>query len=125
MAPASPGLFIFKCMSKTETKKNETQVARSFTGPELCNLEAHQVVELLRKGEVSPEDLLDASATRIEQVEAHVNALPTLCFDRAKEYLARWRKSSATAKDDPAWLGGLPIAIKDLKDSLWPRRGYF
>ena len=78
----------------------------AFTGPDLCALEAHEVVGLLKRGEVSPAELLDASMKRCEQVEPEVNAMPILCEDRARQALERVRKNSL--------LSGLPIAIKDL-----------
>ena len=42
------------------------------------------VVGLLRTGEVSNFDLLDALEQRIAAVDGAVGALPTLCFDRAR-----------------------------------------
>lgn len=82
-----------------------------FTGPELCTKEAHEVVELLKKGEVSPADLLDASFQRIESVEPAINAMPTTCRDRAEAAISALDDSK---KDHPGWLAGLPIGIKDL-----------
>ena len=58
----------------------------SFTGPELCSLDAVQVVKLLRKKEISPKELLDSAFERIKQVEPSVNAIPTLCEERARNY---------------------------------------
>ena len=83
----------------------------AFSGSELCSMEAHQIVLLLRKGEVSPEELLEASKARIETVEPHVNAMPITCWDRAK---AASQNLDAENKDHPGWMGGLPIGIKDL-----------
>lgn len=83
----------------------------AFTGPELCKLEACEVVDLLRRGEVSSKDLLDAAFTRIDQVEPAINATPTLCRDRA--YAAAEALDTGD-QDHPGWLAGLPIAIKDL-----------
>lgn len=83
----------------------------AFTGPELCALEAHEVVGLLRTREISPEELLDASFARIETVEPAVNAMPTVCSDRAR---AAAKALSNTHSDHPGWLGGLPLGIKDL-----------
>ncbi|MYA88766.1 MAG: amidase [Boseongicola sp. SB0662_bin_57] len=82
-----------------------------FTGPELCALEAHEVVDLLKRREISPEELLDASFARIETVEPAVNAMPTTCPDRAR---AAARTLSHEQADHPGWLGGLPLGIKDL-----------
>ena len=86
----------------------------SFTGPELCSLDAVQVVELLRKKEISPEELLDSSFERINQVEPSVNAIPTLCEERARESAKCWQETGRGNQDEPGWLGGLPVGIKDL-----------
>ena len=82
-----------------------------FTGPEICTLEAHEVVDLLKRREVSPKDLLDASFARIEAVEPAINATPTLCAERA--YAAAEVLNDSRA-DQPGWLAGLPLGIKDL-----------
>ena len=89
----------------------ENEVLPAFTGPELCALDAHEVVGLLRRREISPEELLDASLARIETVEPAVNAMPTVCSDRAR---AAAKALSNTHSDHPGWLGGLPLGIKDL-----------
>ncbi|RMF41360.1 MAG: amidase [Alphaproteobacteria bacterium] len=83
----------------------------AFTGPELCRLEAHEAVELLRRGEVSPRELLDAALERIAAVEPAINAMPTICAERAAAALD---DVGAADPADPGWLGGLPVGIKDL-----------
>jgi amidase len=88
-----------------------TKVHRPYTGPDLCRLEAHEVVALLKKGEVSSRELLDASYARTAEVEPAINATVTLCPDRAYAHADRLDRSHA---DHPGWLGGLPIGIKDL-----------
>ena len=55
----------------------------------LINYTATELVELLQRGEVSPLDLLDSLEERIAMVEPTINALPTLCFDRAREHAKR------------------------------------
>ena len=82
----------------------------TFSGPELCALSARETVQALRRGEVSPAELLDAAFARIATVEPAVNALPTRCEDRARTHAA----SLSGDRDAPGWLGGLPISIKDL-----------
>lgn len=77
-----------------------------FSGPDLCAHEAHEVVGLLKRGEVSPAELLEASLTRCAEVEPAVNAMPIMCPERAKQALNTVPKNSL--------LSGLPIAIKDL-----------
>ncbi len=51
---------------------------------DLIRKSASEVVHLLRRHEVSPLDLLDMLEKRIAAVDPHVNALPTLCFERAR-----------------------------------------
>jgi amidase len=69
------------------------------------------IVDKLNSGEVTPLDLLDVLERRIAEVDARVNALPILAFDRA-------RKQARTLMQKPAGgrglLAGLPIPIKDL-----------
>ncbi len=86
----------------------------SFTGPELCKLDAVQVVELLRKKEISPQELLDSSFKRISQVEPSLNAIPTLCEERARKSAKNWQDTGQGNPDEPGWLGGMPVGIKDL-----------
>ncbi|MEW2915115.1 amidase family protein [Leisingera sp. JC11] len=82
-----------------------------FTGPELCRLEAHEVVTLLKKGEVSSRELLDAAFERIEAVRPSINATTVTCKERAYEAVDNLDDSE---NDNPGWLAGLPIGIKDL-----------
>src|SRR5882757_8182423 len=61
----------------------ETKVA-SDQG--LVRMTACAVVDQLNSGEVTPLDLLDVLEQRIVEVDGKVNALPTLCFDRARTH---------------------------------------
>ena len=80
-----------------------------FSGPELCKLDAHQVVNLLRRREVSPGELLAAALARIAQVEPHVNAMPTVCEERAHQSIRRLTRHWEHNRSEPGWLAGLPI----------------
>lgn len=91
-------------------------------GAELTRLTAREAVRLLEAGEVSPLDLIDAAAARIAAVEPAVNALPTLCLDRARE--AAKTLDTSPGKGGPGWLAGLPVAIKDLMDVRGVRTTY-
>ena len=82
-------------------------------GQELIALAARAVVGLLNKGEVTPHDLLDALEARIAAVDGAVNALPTLCFERARGHADRLMRQPASARGP---LAGLPVPIKDLTD---------
>jgi amidase len=71
------------------------------------------VVDKLRAGEVTPLDLLDVLEKRIAEVDGKVNALPTLCFDRARDRARALMKKPASER---GLLAGLPVPIKDLTD---------
>ena len=69
------------------------------------------IVGKLKSGEVTPLDLLDVLEKRIAEVDGKVNALPTLCFDRARKHATALMKKPACER---GLLAGLPIPIKDL-----------
>lgn len=76
----------------------------------LFELPATAVVDLLRKGDVSPAEVLADTEARVATVNPAVNALVTFCHDRAA------RHATALAAKPPAERGvlaGLPIPIKD------------
>ena len=82
-----------------------------FTGPALCALPARSVVAMLKSGEITAADALDAAFDRLAQVEPMVNATPTICEDRARAVAANL---PTVDPGQPGALAGLPIAIKDL-----------
>src|ERR1700682_6139370 len=69
------------------------------------------IVGKLTAGEVTPLDLLDVLEKRIAEVDGKVNALPTLCFDRARDHAKTLMKKPAGER---GLLAGLPVPIKDL-----------
>ena len=89
------------------------QKVNNLKDAELTRLIAREAVALLTSGEVSPLEMIDAALTRITAVDEQVNALPTLCQDRARAH-ARRIMESGPPDDRFPWLGGLPIAVKDM-----------
>lgn len=81
---------------------------------ELWRLSAVEAVGALKRGDLSPSELVDAAAGRIEAVDADVNALPIRCFDRARDLARDLEKSPAETR--ATVLAGLPIAVKDYND---------
>ncbi len=77
----------------------------------LINATARQVAGWLNSGEVGHMEVLDALEARIAAVDGKVNALPTLCFDRARRHAA---EIAARPAGERGVLGGLPVPIKDL-----------
>ncbi len=93
----------------------------------LYKLSARKMVEKLKAGDVSPTQAVTAAYDRIAEVEPIVRALPTLCQDRAYEAAARLESTQSQRdqrRDDPRWLAGLPVAIKDLVDVAGVRTTY-
>jgi amidase len=88
---------------------------------ELWRLSATEAVARLRKRELRPLDLIDAALARIAAVDKPVNALPILCPERAR---AAAKRLEGQTSDDPGWLAGLPIAIKDTADVAGVRTTY-
>jgi amidase len=78
---------------------------------ELIRETACTVVDKLRSGDVTPLDLLDVLEKRISEVDGQVNALPILCFDRARTNAKALMQKPAGAR---GLLAGLPVPIKDL-----------
>ncbi|MEA2890314.1 MAG: amidase [Bradyrhizobium sp.] len=85
----------------------ETQVADQG----LVQATACAIVDKLNSGEVTPLDLLDVLEARIAEVDGKVNALPTLCFDRARAHAKELMKKPSGQR---GLLAGLPVPIKDL-----------
>ncbi len=86
----------------------------TFTGSDLCALPAREIVERLRTGDVTPGELIDAAEARSAQVGGQINAMPTTCFDRARNAVDGLASRAAIEGSHPGWLAGLPIGIKDL-----------
>jgi amidase len=76
-------------------------------------MDACSIVAMLRRDEITPHALLDALEAQIAECDEKVNALPTLCFDRARRHADRLASEPAARR---GLLAGLPLPIKDLTD---------
>jgi amidase len=83
--------------------------------------DATTLVRCLRDGDVTPHDLLDAVERRIAAVDGTVNALPTLCFERARAHADQLMTRPPGARGVLRWL---PVPIKDLADVAGVRTTY-
>ncbi|MFI7418273.1 amidase [Nonomuraea sp. NPDC049684] len=86
---------------------------------ELHYLTATEMARLIRAGQVSAVELLQAHLDRIEQVNPRVNAIVTLVAERALEAA---RAADAAEPEGP--LHGVPVAHKDLVDTAGIRTTY-
>jgi len=86
---------------------------------ELVAMSAREAVRRLRARELRPVELVEAALARHAAVDPLVNAMPTLCAERAIE---RARAEERTLAATP--LGGLPTVVKDLHDVAGVRTTY-
>ncbi len=76
---------------------------------DLATLDATASAELVRTGDASPRELIDAAIARVERVNPDLNAVIHPRFERA-------RTEADTAPDGP--FRGVPVMVKDLDGSL-------
>jgi catechol 2,3-dioxygenase-like lactoylglutathione lyase family enzyme len=81
---------------------------------QLVSMSATQVVSQLALGIVTPMQLIDAFVLQHAKTEAAVNAVPTVCVDRARAAAAKLTKTGHPSPVPPGYLYGLPVIIKDL-----------
>ena len=91
---------------------------------ELWRLSAAEAIGLLESRAVSPLELVEAAAARIEATEAALNAMPTLCLERARAHAQGLMEQGPPADKPRGWLAGLPVAIKDLEEVAGVRTTY-
>jgi amidase len=81
---------------------------------DLTKLGALAVRALLDTGKVSSVELVRAAQARIAAVEPAVNAVPTLCPERALRQAED--NDAARRRGEASLLGGIPIVVKDNND---------
>ena len=74
---------------------------------ELARLDATAQAELVRSGEVTPEQLLDACEARVRSLEPLIHGLSSFDFERARARLA-----AASTRTGP--FAGVPFPVKDV-----------
>ncbi len=77
---------------------------------------ATQVIELLKNNDINFEEVIRSAISRIEEVNPAINAIPTLCLERAYKNIKKLQ--------NPRGLYGLPVFIKDLTDVQGVRTTY-
>lgn len=77
--------------------------------------DAHELADLIRSGETSAKEVLEAFLERIEAHNAELNALVHLDPDRARAEASEIDRRVA-AGEDPGPLAGVPIGVKDLEN---------
>ena len=79
----------------------------SSPSDELASLDATAQADLVRRGEVSPAELVDAAISRAERLQPLLNCFTTTRFDRARAEADATRRGGGL-------FAGVPMAMKDL-----------
>jgi aspartyl-tRNA(Asn)/glutamyl-tRNA(Gln) amidotransferase subunit A len=81
----------------------------------LMDMDATELVRLIRAGKLSPLEVMEATLRRIDAVNPLINAFVSL---RREEAILEAKKmtESLAAGADPGPLAGVPIGVKDLED---------
>ena len=75
----------------------------------LWKLNAKKLIDLLDKKEISPLEILDANVNRINEVNKNINAVVTLCKERAAHNISKTGGENTILKN-------IPVLIKDVTD---------
>ncbi len=86
-----------------------------MTDSDLAFTPATELAELVRLKKVSPVELVDVYAARIEELNPKLGAYLTMTLDQARDEAMRAEKA-INGNDLPPFLG-VPISIKDLNDT--------
>ncbi len=95
-------------MMRCERSKSERGEVPVTPSEELIGLTAREAVSRLKRREIHPRELVAAALARIAETDPAINAMPTLCPERAL--------AAAERASPDALLAGLPFAVKDLTD---------
>jgi amidase len=90
---------------------------------DLCQMSATALIAEIKKGAISPVDVMEASIARIEAVDPAVNAMVTHDFDAALS-VAKAAEAKHHKGESIGLLAGLPVAIKDLEATAGMRTTY-
>ena len=83
---------------------------------QITELSAKRVAELVRDGELSPVDTIEAALGRIEALNPRLNAFVHLCPERALEEAGHQAEALAGAKAAELPLAGVALGVKDMED---------
>jgi amidase len=81
---------------------------------ELIGYDALGLSELIRKGEITPAELVETTIQRIEKVNPKLNAVVHKMYDQARTAAETWSSGTAAAKTSDSGFCGVPFLLKDL-----------
>jgi amidase len=95
---------------QAQERTNESRYRAGLMDTELSRLDATAQAEVVRRGDASPAELVDAAVARVEKLNGELNAVIHPLFDRAR------RDANGALPSGP--FRGVPIVVKDLDGTL-------
>src|SRR5690554_2173937 len=86
-----------------------------MNGADLAFTPAREQAAMIRRGDVSPSELVETYLERIERIDPRLDAYLTVAADAARD-AARAAEERLAAGDEAPFLG-VPISVKDLLDT--------
>lgn len=90
---------------------------------DLCFKPAREIRSLVARKELSPREVLESFATRVETINPKVNAFCTLAIDQARD-MAKKAEAAVLAGEEIGPLHGVLVAVKDLTPTAGIRTTY-
>jgi amidase len=81
---------------------------------ELAGYDAIELGDLIRKGQISPVELLETTIQRIEKINPKLNAVIHRMYDQANEAAKSWTGRIKSGEAKKAIFCGVPFLLKDL-----------
>ena len=81
---------------------------------ELVGYDAIGLSQLIRKGEITPAELLETTIQRIEKINPKLNAIIHKLYDQARTAAANSSSGPKGAQTKDCAFGGIPFLLKDL-----------
>jgi len=82
---------------------------------EIWQLSSFELSGLVRAGDISPRESVEAALARIDEVNPELNAFVHVCAERARDE-ARVQERALAAGESIGPLAGVPLGVKDLED---------
>ncbi len=80
----------------------------------LIGYDAIGLSELIKKGEITPLELLEITIQRIEKINPKLNAVIYKMYDQARAAAESWNPDLRAGKAPEALFGGVPFLLKDM-----------
>lgn len=78
-----------------------------------CEMTAQQIARFVRRGEMSPMEVVDDTLERMDQTEPHYHAFITPMREEARRQAAQLADRLVRGDGEPLPLAGVPVAVKD------------